>query len=77
MELFILTKDPGKVMLTTDHPNAGPFILYPRIIGAVKNLEVKCQKVFSDLGFLFYVFIRDITPLLIFINLLTLLGKVF
>ena len=45
--------------------------------GAVKNLGVKCQKVFSGFEFLFYVFIRDITPLLIFINLLTLLGKVF
>jgi len=38
------------------------------IVGAVKNLGVKCQKVFSGFEFLFYVFIRDITHILIFIT---------
>lgn len=32
MELFLLTKDAGKVCLTTDSPNAGPFTRYPRVI---------------------------------------------
>ncbi|WP_409200054.1 formylmethanofuran dehydrogenase subunit A [Methanobrevibacter sp. DSM 116169] len=32
LELFLSIKDPWKVCLTTDHPNAGPFIRYPRIM---------------------------------------------
>jgi formylmethanofuran dehydrogenase subunit A len=32
LELALLIKDPWKVYLTTDHPNAGPFTYYPRII---------------------------------------------
>ncbi|MEG3225379.1 MAG: formylmethanofuran dehydrogenase subunit A [Methanobacteriales archaeon Met13] len=32
MELFLLTNDVNKVVLTTDHPNAGPFIRYPTVI---------------------------------------------
>jgi formylmethanofuran dehydrogenase subunit A len=32
LELALLIKDPWKVLLTTDHPNGGPFIRYPRII---------------------------------------------
>lgn len=32
LELFLLIDDPWKVCLTTDHPNAGPFIRYPRIM---------------------------------------------
>jgi formylmethanofuran dehydrogenase subunit A len=32
LELALLIRDPWKVYLTTDHPNAGPFIYYPRII---------------------------------------------
>lgn len=32
LELALLIKDPWKVMMTTDHPNAGPFIAYPQII---------------------------------------------
>jgi len=31
-ELALLVKDPWKIALTTDHPNAGPFIGYPIII---------------------------------------------
>jgi formylmethanofuran dehydrogenase subunit A len=32
LELALLIKDPWKIFLTTDHPNAGPFTSYPRII---------------------------------------------
>ena len=32
LELFLHIDDPWKVCLTTDHPNAGPFTRYPRII---------------------------------------------
>jgi formylmethanofuran dehydrogenase subunit A len=32
LELGLLTKDPMRTFITTDHPNAGPFIRYPRVI---------------------------------------------
>jgi len=32
LELALLIEDPFQVYLSTDHPNAGPFIRYPRII---------------------------------------------
>jgi formylmethanofuran dehydrogenase subunit A len=32
LELALLIEDPWKIFLTTDHPNAGPFTAYPRII---------------------------------------------
>jgi len=32
LELALLIKDPWKIYMTTDHPNAAPFIFYPRII---------------------------------------------
>jgi len=36
-ELALLIKDPWKVALTTDHPNAGPFIGYPILISMLMN----------------------------------------
>jgi formylmethanofuran dehydrogenase subunit A len=32
LELALLIRDPWKIFLTTDHPNAGPFTAYPKII---------------------------------------------
>jgi formylmethanofuran dehydrogenase subunit A len=32
LELALMIKDPWKMFLTTDHPNAGPFFAYPKII---------------------------------------------
>jgi formylmethanofuran dehydrogenase subunit A len=32
LELALLIKDPWKIYMTTDHPNGGPFISYPKII---------------------------------------------
>jgi len=32
LELSLLIKDPWKVFMTTDHPNAGPFFKYPRVV---------------------------------------------
>lgn len=32
LELFLLVKDPEKICLTTDSPNAGPFTRYPRVM---------------------------------------------
>ena len=39
LELFLQVKDPWQVCLTTDHPNAGPFIRYPRIISWLMSNE--------------------------------------
>ena len=33
LELALLVDDPWKIFMTTDHPNGGPFISYPKIIG--------------------------------------------
>ncbi len=33
LELLLLIRDPWRVYLTTDHPNGGPFTLYPQVIG--------------------------------------------
>jgi formylmethanofuran dehydrogenase subunit A len=32
LELLLLNKNPWQMLLTTDHPNAGPFTSYPQII---------------------------------------------
>lgn len=32
LELLLLVKNPWQIFLTTDHPNAGPFTAYPKII---------------------------------------------
>jgi formylmethanofuran dehydrogenase subunit A len=32
LELAMLIKDPWKIYMTTDHPNAAPFMFYPRIV---------------------------------------------
>ena len=31
LEIMLLVKDPWKIFMTTDHPNAGPFFTYPKI----------------------------------------------
>lgn len=37
LELALLVRDPWKVALTTDHPNAGPFIGYPILISTLMS----------------------------------------
>lgn len=32
LELFLMIDDPSRVILTTDHPNGGPFTSYPHLI---------------------------------------------
>jgi formylmethanofuran dehydrogenase subunit A len=32
LELFLLNRDPWQVMLSTDHPNGGSFLAYPKLI---------------------------------------------
>ncbi len=50
LELALLVKDPWKIMMTTDHPNAGPFFYYPRILAWLMSKKArmatlnKCHK---------------------------------
>ena len=37
LELALLTADPWKVLMTTDHPNGSPFINYPEVIALLMS----------------------------------------
>lgn len=37
LELALLTKDPWKVLMTTDHPNGSPFVNYPELIALLMS----------------------------------------
>lgn len=39
LEFFLGIKDPWKIALTTDSPNGGPFIRYPRVISWIMSNE--------------------------------------
>ncbi len=41
LELALLIKDPWRIYLTTDHPNAGPFTAYPRIIAWLMSRKAR------------------------------------
>jgi formylmethanofuran dehydrogenase subunit A len=45
LELFLLIKDPWQVVLTTDSPNAGPFIRYPRIISWLMSSDRRTEMI--------------------------------
>jgi formylmethanofuran dehydrogenase subunit A len=38
---MLLIKDPWRIYLTTDHPNAGPFVAYPLIIKLLMDLDFR------------------------------------
>ncbi|MGB9959904.1 MAG: formylmethanofuran dehydrogenase subunit A [Candidatus Bathyarchaeales archaeon] len=41
LELALLIKDPWKIFMTTDHPNAGPFIAYPQVIAWLMSWKAR------------------------------------
>ena len=41
LELALLIEDPWKIFVTTDHPNAGPFTYYPRIIAWLMSRKAR------------------------------------
>jgi formylmethanofuran dehydrogenase subunit A len=43
LELFLLINDPWQVVLTTDSPNAGPFIRYPRIMSWLMSSDRRTE----------------------------------
>ena len=45
LELFLKVDDPWQVCLTTDHPNAGPFIRYPRIISWLMSSDRRTEMI--------------------------------
>jgi formylmethanofuran dehydrogenase subunit A len=50
LELALMIEDPWKIFMTTDHPNAGPFFAYPKIIAWLTSKKArmatlaKCHK---------------------------------
>jgi len=44
LELALLTKDSWKVLLTTDHPNGGPFINYPEVIALLMSKSKRAEE---------------------------------
>jgi formylmethanofuran dehydrogenase subunit A len=47
LELALFAKDPMRCFITTDHPNAGPFTRYPRIIKWLMSAEARKQQIDS------------------------------
>lgn len=41
LELLLLIKNPWQIVLTTDHPNAGPFTSYPHIIRLLMDSDYR------------------------------------
>ncbi len=41
LELFLLAKDPWRVVLSTDHPNGGSFLAYPQLIQLLMDRGVR------------------------------------
>ncbi|KAF5069390.1 Formyltransferase/hydrolase complex Fhc subunit A [anaerobic digester metagenome] len=44
LELALLAKDPMRCFITTDHPNAGPFTRYPRIMKWLMSKEARDER---------------------------------
>lgn len=45
MELFLLVKDPWRIALTTDHPNGGSFLTYPKIIALLMQRDSRADAI--------------------------------
>jgi formylmethanofuran dehydrogenase subunit A len=43
LELALLVNDPWKIVLTTDHPNGGPFTAYPRVISWLMSSKARSK----------------------------------
>ncbi len=44
LELFLLSKDPWRMVLSTDHPNGGSFMSYPRLIRLLMDREFRLEQ---------------------------------
>lgn len=45
LELFLLSDDPWRMVLSTDHPNGGSFMSYPRLIRLLMDREFRNQEI--------------------------------
>ena len=45
LELFLLTKDPWRMVLSTDHPNGGSFMSYPRLIRLLMDSAFRREEI--------------------------------
>ena len=45
LELALLTKDPYKMLLTTDHPNGGPFVNYSEVIALLMSNKKRQEEI--------------------------------
>jgi formylmethanofuran dehydrogenase subunit A len=44
LELFLLSSDPWRVVLSTDHPNGGSFLSYPALIQLLMDRSVRDER---------------------------------
>ena len=44
LELFLLSRDPWRVVLSTDHPNGGSFLSYPALIQLLMDASVRQER---------------------------------
>jgi formylmethanofuran dehydrogenase subunit A len=44
LELFLMSKDPWRIILSTDHPNGGSFQSYPKLIRLLMDREFRRQE---------------------------------
>ena len=44
LELFLLSRDPWRVILSTDHPNGGSFMHYPKLIKLLMDREFRKEE---------------------------------
>ena len=44
LELFLMAKDPWRMVLSTDHPNGGSFMNYPRLIRLLMDRDFRKQE---------------------------------
>jgi formylmethanofuran dehydrogenase subunit A len=47
LELFLLVKDPWRLILSTDHPNGGSFMSYPKLIRLLMDKQFRQEQVRS------------------------------
>ena len=45
LELFLLGRDPWQLVLSTDHPNGGSFLSYPRLIRLLMDREFRNEQI--------------------------------
>ena len=45
LELFLLSQDPWRMVLSTDHPNGGAFVTYPRLIRLLMDSAFRKEEI--------------------------------